>query len=65
MSDPDRAHTFILQLFLLGDAISSWLQTIASSEITIVGHIVWCLFGKICLLISLLVLFDDRWRLII
>ena len=25
MSDPDRAHTFILQLFILGDAISSWL----------------------------------------
>ncbi len=25
VSDPDRAHTFILQLFMLADAISSWL----------------------------------------
>ena len=64
ISDPDRAHTFILQLFMLADAISSWLQVIVSSEITVLSHLVWCLFGKLCLLSSLLILFDDRWRLI-
>lgn len=63
-SDPDRAHTFILQLFLLGDSISTWLQAIASSELKITSHLIWCFFGKICLLISLLILFDDRWPLI-
>ena len=64
MSDPDRAHTLILQLFMIGDGISSWLQVISTSEISIVGHIVWCIFGKLCLLISLLVMYDDRWPLI-
>ena len=64
MSDPDRAHTLILQLFMIGDAISSWLQVISTSEITVVGHIMWCMFGKLCLLISLLIIYDDRWPLI-
>lgn len=49
---------------MIADAISSWLQVISTSEITVVSHIVWCMFGKLCLLISLLIVYDDRWRLI-
>ena len=49
---------------MLADAISSWLQVIVSSEITMLSHLAWCLFGKLCLSSSLLILFDDRWRLI-
>jgi hypothetical protein len=49
---------------MLADAISSWLQLIVLSEITVLSHLAWCFFGKLCLLSSLLILFDDRWRLI-
>jgi hypothetical protein len=63
-SDPDRAPTFILQLFVLADAISNLLNTIAAEELSVIANCVWCTFGKICLLISVVLLFDDRKALI-
>lgn len=63
-SDPDRAHTFILCLFMLGDAISNWLQVLVSSEINVVSNVLWCLFGKLCLFTSVMIIFDDRRQLI-
>ena len=47
------------------DTLSSWLQVLTTQELKVYISLIWCWYGKICLLAYFLVLFEDRKFLIL
>ena len=64
MQDPDRAFSMHLQIFLVMDLFSSYLQTLATKELSVFKIVGWCMTGKLAVFFYLLLSFDDRKPLI-
>ena len=64
MQDPDRAFTLHLQMFLVMDLVSSYLQTLATKELSFAKIVSWNMTGKFAVLFYLLLNYDDRQSLI-